>query len=215
MTTTPRFDPDRHHRRSFRLQGYDYSQPGAYFVTICTQSRRCLFGDVQDGEMRLNDAGRIIARWWSKLPSKFAACATDAFVVMPNHVHRILVGADPRVRPIANPRSTNVPSATPVVPNQGETTSGAHAGAPLRDASLGAMMQWFKTMTTNEYITAVRSLDWPPFPQRLWQRNYYDHVIRDEDDLNRIRQYVLDNPALWPADPDNPEATLNTSLTLG
>ncbi len=75
-------------------------------------------------------------------------------------------------------------------------------------------MQWFKTMTTNDYMAGVRSLGWPPFPKKLQQRNYYDHIIRDEDDLYRIREYIVDNPALWPADPDNPEAPFSAARAL-
>ena len=90
------YDHDRHHRRSIRLEGYDYAQPGAYFVTICTQGRTCMFGDVAEGEMVLNDAGCMVQRWWSELPQKFPLVKTDEHVVMPNHFHGIIVivGAD-------------------------------------------------------------------------------------------------------------------------
>jgi len=89
-----RYDPNRHHRRSIRLSGYDYSQAGAYFITICTQDRACLFGDVVDGEMRLNDAGRVAQQCWRQIPAHFPNVELDEFVVMPNHVHGILVITD-------------------------------------------------------------------------------------------------------------------------
>ncbi len=106
-----RYDPDRHHRRSIRLWGYDYARTGAYFVTIVTQDRECLFGDITDACVALNDAGRMIERWWKELAKKFPAVETDAFVIMPNHVHGIViittddvavppVGADLRVCPV-------------------------------------------------------------------------------------------------------------------
>ncbi len=181
------YDPERHHRCSVRLTGYDYTQAGAYFVTICAQNRACLFGGVVDSEMQLNDAGRIIEHWWFELNRKFSTVQTDEFTVMPNHFHGIVVitdanvGADLRVGPVRK---------------------GAHAGAPLP-----AVIQWFKTMTTNDYMRGVKIASWPPFDRRLWQRNYYEHIIRNDDSLNRIRQYILDNPARWAFDRENPLAT--------
>ncbi|KFI20472.1 hypothetical protein IB75_02855, partial [Nitrosococcus oceani C-27] len=96
------YNPEIHHRRSIRLQGYDYDQAGAYFVTVCTQNRACLFGNIVAGEMQLNDAGLTILRWYAELPNKFPAIACDEFICMPNHVHFIVVnavGADLCVRP--------------------------------------------------------------------------------------------------------------------
>jgi hypothetical protein len=95
------FDPERHHRRTIRLKGYDYSQPGAYFVTICIQDRAYLFGEIVDGEMRLNDAGRMVHGVWHDMPHHYRGVDIDAFVVMPNHIHGIiiLVGAGPSACP--------------------------------------------------------------------------------------------------------------------
>ena len=177
-------NPNIHHRRSIRLKGYDYSWPGAYFITICTQDRQCLFGKVVGGEMWLNHAGAMAERWWQELNRKFRHIQTDVHIVMPNHVHGIIViqsvGADLRVCPYMK---------------------GAHIGAPLPE-----IVQWFKTMTTNEYIRRVKNDGWPPFPGRLWQRNYYEHVIRDDQSLYRIRNYILENPLLWHLDRENPSA---------
>ena len=135
--------PIKKRRRALRLRDYDYKQAGAYFVTICAQERACLFGVVQDGKMRLNDAGRIIGKWWLELNRKFPIVETDEFVIMPNHLHGIViitdvpVGADLRVGP--GPENGN------------STPQGAHTGAPLQ-----TVIQWFKTMTTNEYIRGVK-----------------------------------------------------------
>lgn len=128
---------------------------------------------------------------------KFAGIETDEFVIMPNHCHGIVmmtnrpVGADLCVGPARKFARAN--------------DQGAHTGAPLQ-TRLSAVMQWFKTMTTNEYIRCVKTRAWPLFDGRLWQRNYYEHVIRGEESLNRVRQYILDNPARWEFDRENPAA---------
>ena len=174
----------QHRRRSIRLREYDYAERGAYFVTIVTQDRSCLFGEIINDAMQLSGAGVAIQRWWFELKNKFATVETDEFVIMPNHLHGIVVITDTIVG--ADLRAGPVPE-------------GAHTGAPLP-----TIIQWFKTMTTNEYIRGVKTLGWPAFRGRLWQRSYYEHVIRHEKSLNRIRQYILDNPAHWDADRENP-----------
>jgi putative transposase len=130
---------ERSHRRSIRLRGYDYTRTGAYFVTICTHGRVCLFGDIADGKTRSNNAGLMIKKWWGELNRKFPTVETDEYIVMPNHFHGIInnvsVGADLCVCP---PSDTNT---------KGAFTKGAHTGAPLPE-----IVQWFKTMMTNEYI---------------------------------------------------------------
>ncbi len=208
------YDPDKHHRRSIRMRGYDYAQEGVYFVTVCAQDRQCLFGEIVDGEIRLNDAGRMIERWWFELNHKFPTVETDEFVVMPNHFHGIVViadvtvGADLCVGPDsegAHPARQGAHTGAPLQgthPARPVANTGAHTGAPLP-----TIIQWFKTMTTNEYVRRIKTLGWIPFHRRLWQRNYYEHVVRDEESLNRIRQYMLDNPARWEFDRENPAAT--------
>jgi len=205
-----KYDPAKHHRHSIRLKGYDYATPGAYFVTICAQNRECLFGEIgAEGEMRLNDAGRMVEKWWLELNHKFPNVDTDEYVVMPNHFHGIVVivppddnvGADLRVGPNMRVGPGVGPDAgTHVGPNPG-----AHTGAPLAGASLPTVIQWFKTMTTNEYIREVKTLGWPPFPGKLWQRNYWERIVRNEAALEHIRQYIVNNPARWTLDQANPQ----------
>ena len=198
-----KYDPTRHNRRSIRLPAYDYTQPGAYFVTICSQNRECLFGDVISGEMILNQRGEMVERTWRELPQNYPGVDVDAFVVMPNHVHGIivLVGANPLgVGPVgAGPR------ACPEGP-------GACPGRPQGVAptmSLPDVVHRFKSLTTTRYRTGVLQDGWQPFPGRLWQRNYYEHVIRDEEELDRIRQYIIDNPGRWEDDVENPDVRSN------
>ena len=186
------FDPDRHHRRSIRLKGYAYAQAGAYFVTGCTRNRRCRFGDVVDREMKLNEAGRMVERWWLEVDRKFPNAKTDVYMVMPNHFHGILVLIDTNGDTPGNPANQYGATHDSATHDGGARHRGAHAGAPL-----STIVQWFKTMTTNEYIRGVKTLGWPPFAGTLWQRNYHEHIIRNEESLVRIRQYILDNPARW------------------
>ncbi|MBF0239604.1 MAG: transposase [SAR324 cluster bacterium] len=188
-----RYDPAIHHRRTIRLQGYDYSQNGAYFITICVQNRLCLFGEIMDGTMRLSDPGRMIEKWYHRLEQKFPQIQCDEFVCMPNHIHFIMenVGADPCVRPDSGTQSImeNVGADPCVRPDSG---------------TLCDVVQWFKTMTTNEYIRGVKQDGWSAFSGKLWQRNYWEHIIRNETDLNHIRNYIQNNPVEWELDRLNP-----------
>ena len=170
-------DAGIHRRKSIRLQEYDYPQAGGYFLTICTQERQCLFGRIADENMILNDAGKMVAKWYHELQNKFPDIKCDDSAVMPNHFHGVImnVGADLCVCP---EHDTDF-----------DASQGEHIGSPLPQ-----VVQWFKTMTTNEYIRGVKKHDWPPFAGKLWQRNYFDRIIRNEDELNRIREYILYNP---------------------
>lgn len=187
------YNPDIHHRQSIRLSGFDYASAGVYYVTICVQGRECLFGEIVNSAMELNDAGRIVEKWWLELSSKFPAVELDEFTVMPNHFHGIThhVGAALCGRP-------------PLCGHDGHPRWGA--------PTLGDVMDWFKTMTTNEYIRSVKQLGWPSFPGRLWQRNYYEHIVRSETELNDIRNYITSNPTKWADDTENP--TLYSQGTL-
>ena len=177
-----KLDPDKHHRRSIRLKDYDYSQAGAYFVTVCTHSRQCLFGDVADGQMVLSEAGRLVQQTWQHLPTRFPSVALDTSVVMPNHIHGVItiVGAG---------------LALPWV-GQGAAGQGAASSAP----TLGDVMRAFKSISAVQ-VNRLLSRSGQP----LWQRNYYERIIRDEDELGSIRQYILDNPAKWPEDTEHPQ----------
>ena len=207
------YDPNIHHRHSIRLQGYNYASAGLYFVTICTQNRECLFGEIKNGEMVLNDAGRMVEQWYHKTQDKYPEIVCHEMIVMPNHFHCIWenvglcpnVGANPCVRP----------------PKQNHDTSqtGAHTGAPLQiqpdgnnivndsdlvenvsESPLSTVVGWFKTMSTNEYIRGVKQMGWAPFDRKLWQRNYYEHIIRNDQSLWHISDYIINNPTRWQTD---------------
>ena len=154
---------DNHHRHSIRLKGYDYSQEGLYFVTICTQNRQYLFGKIVNREMILNDPGIMAVKWWNKLKQKYRNIELHEKIIMPNHFHGII-------------QITN------------------------KSDNLGEIIKWFKTMTTNEYIRGVNNNNWQPFAGKLWQRNYWEHIIRNENEYNGIAQYIVDNPTKWEND---------------
>ena len=157
-----RYDPEIHHRRSIRLRGYDYRQAGVYYVTICVQNRARLFGSVADASVALNEAGQMVESTWVNLPRRFPTVQLDAFVVMPDHLHGIIV------------------------------LGGAQTG---RASSLGDIVGAFKSLTTHGYVLGVRERGWLPFDGKLWQRNYFEHIVRNEDEMDRIRQYIEDNPS--------------------
>jgi REP element-mobilizing transposase RayT len=222
-------------RRSIRLKGYDYSQSGTYFVTICTQNRESLFGESREGEMRLNDAGRMVQSVWNELPVFYSGVVTDEFIVMPNHIHGIVilsipspVGATPRGRPADDARQSDEPqNAQQNGQSQGQSDWGQNGQpqgvAPTGDGgdfvpmetvalSLSDVVHRFKTLTTKRYIDGVKQGDWQPFVGRVWQRNYYEHIIRNEKSLNRIRQYIANNPAQWETDDENPHRQRNGGI---
>jgi putative transposase len=188
------YDPRRHHRRSIRLKGYDYTQAGSYFITICTQDRRCLFGEVVNGRMRLNDAGEIVRDEWFRTAAlrPHVRLDDDEFVAMPNHIHGIVrIVGDVDVRHHTEERRRRA-----LVERFGKPVPG----------SVPTIVRAFKSASTRG-INALR--DTPGGV--VWQRNYYEHVIRDEDALHRIRRYIIANPARWTFDRQNPLApTANT-----
>jgi REP element-mobilizing transposase RayT len=173
------FDSNKHHRRTIRLSGYDYASAGGYFITICTHDRECLFGKVVDYEMRLNSYGEIAREEWYQTAFLRPYVMLDAFVVMPNHVHGIIGILDDS--PVGARRA--LPSPAP-----------AEFGKPPARA-LSSIVGGFKSAVTKR-INRLR--DTPG--GSVWQRNYYEHVIRNERELDAFRDYIVNNPAKWSED---------------
>jgi len=207
-----KYDPTKHHRRSIRLKNYDYSAAGLYFVTICTQHRELRFGDVVDGHIKLSKAGTMVQSIWGELPARFPNIDLDEFVVMPNHFHGILI-INPVGAGLVPARDVPAQSRQPRsgqpqgLPQQDE--SGQTVGAGLVPAHLGDIIGAFKSITTHQYIQGVKNEGWPPFDRRLWQRNYWEHIIRTETALHQIRAYIQNNPARWTEDQLHPDAPPN------
>ena len=185
------YDLEQHHRRSIRLPGYDYTQIGAYFMTICTQNKRCLFGEVVDGKMQLNNLGQIVDACWRAIPDHFPNILCDAWVIMPNHMHGILV------IDIDNVGARHaVPLREPQPEQFGNPTTG----------SVPTLVRSFKSTVTKR-INEMRGTP----GATLWQRNYYEHVIRNGTEWDFIRKYIETNPALWAEDNENPSDRTKSS----
>jgi putative transposase len=168
-------------RRSIRLPGYDYTSPGAYFVTVVAYQRELLFGEIVDEEMILNARGRIVWECWYEIPKHFSHVKLGAFVAMPNHVHGIIE--------IVDNDTVGAQHAAPLLPKNN-----------VIPGSLGAIVRSFKSAVTKR---VNEKYDSPG--TALWQRNYYEHIIRNEQDWERIHDYILANPANWGDDKENPK----------
>jgi putative transposase len=265
-----KYDPEKHKRRSIRLRGYDYSTAGMYFITLCTHQRECLFGEISDGVMQLNALGEIVQAHWMRLPKHHSHLQLDAFIVMPNHFHGILVlthdhpthgpvgagladtimvstdsestkpalpysdtisdtimiSADPEKTKPAFPYSTDsensIDSDTTqsIHTNQSQHSGGIRAGsietfldeshsilakpAPtqtLNRKGIPEILRGFKTFSARR-INEKRRMQGTP----VWQRNYYEHIIRNDPSLQTIQTYIRNNPKSWQTDclyPDN------------
>jgi len=156
------YNSEIHHRRSIRLQGYDYSQSGAYFVTICTFQRQHLFGVVNNEEMQLNVAGQIVSAIWQKIPQHFPNVELDEFILMPDHIHGIIIISE---------------RAEPCI-------------------SLATIIQNFKSISTRKINKINQNLG-----VSIWQRNYYERIVRSDQELHRLREYILNNPENWKITP--------------
>ncbi len=197
-----KFDPQKHHRRSIRLKGYDYSQEGAYYVTMVTWQREFLFGNIANQEMMLSQYGEIVQKWWQEIPVHFSNVKTGAFVIMPNHVHGIIYIFEERRGTVPVPEEDGENSIS-----QNDDMSGENLGGetpPLRGfdgiPTLGQIVAYFKYQSTKE----MNKADNTGTVTKFWQRNYYEHIIRDETDLQNKTDYIESNPRLWDEDDENP-----------
>ena len=201
----------KHHRRSIRLKRYDYTQPGAYFITICTHNRQCLFGEVVNGEMLLNALGKIVRDEWRRTTEIRPNVKLDAFVIMPNHIHGIIVihagprrGTLQRAPTMERHVSTmerhvsTMEQHVPTIKQYATTTE--QFGKPTSN-SIPTIIRLFKSAVTKR-INEIRGT--PGIP--VWQRNYYEHIVRNDGELNRIRKYIINNPLKWEFDHENPNA---------
>ena len=252
------YNPQIHHRKSIRLKEYDYSQAGLYFITICCQNRKCLFGNITVGagpracpqiklnnarQMKLNNAGQMINQIWNEIPSFYNGFNIHEFIVMPNHIHGIIeivkpVGAGPRACPnneqsineqsineqsineqsineqnvkpsnMQNVKQINMQNGQQINGNNGQQINGNN-GHPqvVAPTGLSDIIKRFKTLTTKRYIDGVKTHGWQRFDGKLWQRNYWEHIVRDENEYQRISKYIINNPIKWNMDKLNNDET--------
>jgi REP element-mobilizing transposase RayT len=178
------YNPDIHHRKSIRLKGYDYSQPGLYFITICVQDRKHLFGKIENKEMILNEAGKIAEACWQEIPEHFPNVKLHEYIIMPNHVHGIV----------------EIVGAENFLPQYSQTDTVSPVGAEniLPQHSIGSIVKGFKIGVTkwfrNNKVGAIKILS------SIWQRNYYEHIIRNEQSFEHITAYIINNPSNWADD---------------
>ncbi len=227
-----------HHHRSIRLQGYDYSKPGGYFITLCTQDREPIFGKITGGVFIPSEAGTMVTRYWLHIEAEYENIKLDEYIVMPDHMHMILWLTEEMSDDI-HPSNTMLVRAD-LVPAPADKTDESmmakigdkdlveevkmadktgpqlvRAGlvpalaemATLRPTAgtrpaatptnVGSVIGAYKSRTTCEYIRHVKQDRWKPFNKRIWQRNYYEHIIRNRNELERIRQYIKNNPLKW------------------
>jgi putative transposase len=205
--------------------GYDYARNGAYFITIVCQDRVDRFGEIVGGEMIMNDAGKMVRSVWDDLPKFHNGIFIDAFTVMPNHVHGIIVidhdditqnqsvGAIPQWSPGINdddnskPQNDELPYQNDfeMINDNNNSNNGRARGRRPYDSdyvkmSLSDVMNRFKSFTTHRYSNGVKMKLVPPFRKRLWQRDYWDHIIRNENEYQAIREYIINNPQSWEMD---------------
>lgn len=169
-----KFNPTIHHRRSVRLKGYDYSQSGAYFITICCRDMICFFGEIKDDEMILNECGKIAYDEWAKLSVRYSNFELDVFQIMPNHLHGIIVLNDEVDQP---QEAKQIQGIAPTV---------------------GDIVGAYKSLVFNGCLEIYKCRN--EIMGKLWQRNYYEHIIRNEKSYRNISHYFINNPSSWKDD---------------
>ena len=179
------YNPKIHHRKSIRLKGYDYSQEGMYYVTICVQNRQCLFGKILGGKMILNEYGEIACGEWEKLPEQHHNVSLDVFQIMPNHMHGIIV-----LQNVVNTEKF-VGATLAAAQNNNADTKNHWAGASPAPTIIGA----YKSLVAHKCLEIYKSRN--EYMGKLWQRNYYERIIRDEQTYKNIANYIINNPANW------------------
>ena len=208
------YQPKKHHRRSIRLKGYDYSQKGLYFITICCQNRICRFGDVVDGEMALNEYGQIAYNEWLKLSDRFSNFELDVFQIMPNHIHGIILLNNVSVVGAAvgavgagfTPAQIDLNTQNELdIKNNLDAQYDDNIRATARVApTVYDIVGAYKSLVANGCLEIWKS-KWAgvtpvPLMGKLWQRNYYEHIIRNEQSYQTISNYIINNPAKWTND---------------
>jgi REP element-mobilizing transposase RayT len=189
---------ERHHRRSIRLKGFDYSHPGYYFVTICTKDRECLLAEISDSKIYLNEIGKMSDRIWHEIPEHFPNAAVDQFIVMPNHLHGIIQILEKNQNK-DTAKERGLMNQAPTLQRSSDCDFNSVQWIMMKNQALGLgkIIRFFKARSALE-IRNKKSISF------YWQRNYFEHIVRDKSELFRIRNYIRENPVNWSMDEDNP-----------
>jgi len=177
-----KYNPEKHHRRSIRLKGYNYSKSGYYFITICAKNKELLFGKIENGKMVLNKYGKIVQDEWINSSKIRKEIELDNFIVMPNHIHGIVIINE-----------------TEFIKNDINVGANGHLPLHMKPKSISSFIVGFKSIVTKK-INILRNT--PKLP--VWQRNYFEHIIRNNKEMNEIREYIINNPLKWDLDKENP-----------
>lgn len=206
-----KFDSRLHHRKSIRLCEYDYSQAGVYFVTIVAWQRECLFGKIVGDEIQLSQHGKVVQKWWNGISLHFPDVLLGAFVIMPNHIHGIIILADGRgavpapsnesdFNSMASTQTQRIGISENEAQKQDISLERGGETPPLHRPTLGQVVAYFKYQSTKE----MNLLDGSGVVTKFWQRNYYEHIIRNEREMDRIWRYIEGNLSAWEEDEENP-----------
>jgi putative transposase len=208
-----KYDSDKHHRKSIRLKNYDYSKNGYYFITICSKDRACIFGELTVGALlacaqnpctnemiTLSNIGKIIDYHWIHIPNQYENVFLDEYIIMPNHMHGIVVIDSERAQASNALSRTQASSALP----RAQASS-----AP----TISQIIRSFKSKSAMEYLKYVKE-NTLNLSGKIWQCNYYEHIIRDNKELDQIGEYIVHNPYKWDEDDDNPENKENENQSL-
>ena len=197
------YNPNIHHRRSIRLKGYDYSQAGAYFITICCEGRECRFGKIENDEMILNEFGNIAFNEWTKLPERFTNFELDVFQIMPNHIHGIIVLNDLVGAGVTPAQNENTQS------DWGQPITGQPQGI-TPTTTIGDIAGAYKSLVANACLEIFKSKN--ETMGKLWQRNYHEHIIRNEQSYQTISNYIINDPKKWNEDKFKSISILNPDI---
>lgn len=200
-----KYNPKIHHRRSIRLKGYDYSQAGAYFITVCCHNRVCRFAKIENNEMILNEFGQIAYDDWVKLPERFPNFELDVFQIMPNHMHGIIILTDvgATLAVVPNTIVPNTVTQNTIAPNYAKDGNGVVIGNSNRARvnrapTIGDIVGAYKSLVANDCLEIYKTKN--EMMGKLLQRNYYEHIIRNEQSYQNISRYIINNPANWKED---------------
>lgn len=214
-----KFNPDAHKRKSIRLKNYNYSKEWLYFITISIKNKLCLFWEIKNSELMLFDSWKMVGEYWSGLENKYDNIKLHDFIVMPNHFHGIIEiikqneKCDCKIcrgAPCGYPNNQNDVNSNiqndvnsnnqNIEKSKTHTIQGTHKGCPYGRNIIWNIIGWFKSITTNRYIENVIKNNWNHFNWKLWQRNFYEHIIRDEKWYFKISDYIKNNSVLWEED---------------